>query len=101
DTQGKLVELLKKALVAIEVEFSPYKAKEMKGRDWMPKTQEQWEKRPLKSALQPVAPNIWVKMEDLEKLCAWERDFKIPIVIAHLFDQEGFSIALKTVKHFP
>jgi hypothetical protein len=60
---GELAFLLGKAFVAIEVEFSPYKASEMKGRNWKKKTNAQWEKRPLKHANPPVAPNIFVKEE--------------------------------------
>lgn len=89
-----------KASAAIEVEFSPYKASEMKGRFWKPKTAEQWERRPLKNANPPIAPNIWVKEEDLSRLNGWENEFGVPILIAHLFDQEGFAVALKAVNKF-
>ncbi len=100
DTNKELPGLLKKVLVALEVEFSPYKAKEMKDRNWIPRTDERWHKRPLKNAELPKAPNIWVKLEDLGRLFAWEKDFGIPIVIAHLFDQEGFAIALSKIENF-
>jgi len=50
-----LNELMKKAFVALEIEFSPYKAREMKDRDWRIKTPEQWDKRPLKDAKPPTA----------------------------------------------
>jgi hypothetical protein len=86
-----------KASAAVEVEFSPYKASEMKGRFWKPKTVEQWERRPLKNANPPIAPNIWVKEEDLSRLNGWENEYGVPILIAHLFDQEGFAVALKAV----
>jgi hypothetical protein len=89
-----------KACAAIEVEFSPYKASEMKGRSWKPKTAEQWERRPLKNAKPPIAPNIWVKEEDLSRLNGWQAEFGVPIVIAHLFDQEAFAVALKTINEF-
>jgi hypothetical protein len=95
-----LDKLLKKALVALEVEFSPYKAKEMKQRTWAPRSGSDWERRPLKHANPPVAPNIWVKLEDLSKLLAWQADFGIPIVISHLFDQEGFAVALSRIQEF-
>src|ERR1019366_7947422 len=89
--------IMAKASAAVEVEFSPYKANEMKGRFWEPKTTEQWERRPLKNANPPIAPNIWVKEEDLSRLNGWENEFGVPILIAHLFDQEGFAVALKAV----
>src|ERR1039458_2245760 len=64
---GELHFVVAKASAAVEVEFSPYKANEMKGRFWKPKTTEQWERRPLKNANPPIAPNIWVKEEDLDR----------------------------------
>lgn len=97
---GELHFIMAKACAAIEVEFSPYKAGEMKGRFWEPKTAEQWERRPLKNANPPIAPNIWVKEEDLSRLNGWEKEFGVPILIAHLFDQEGFAVALKEVNNF-
>jgi hypothetical protein len=92
--------LVAKACAAIEVEFSPYKAGEMKGRSWKPKTCEEWEHRPLKNANPPTAPNIWVKEEDLSRLNGWSAEFGVPIIIAHLFDQEGFAVPLKTIHEF-
>ena len=92
--------LLRRAFVALEVEFSPYRAKEMKGRHWKVRTPEKWEARPLMHATPPTAPNIWVKEEDIDKLSAWERDFGIPIVVVHVFDQEAFSVTLAKVVAF-
>jgi hypothetical protein len=95
-----LDDLLKRAFVALEIEFSPYQAREMKERHWKIKTQEKWDARPLKHAKPPTAPNIWVKEEDIEKLNAWENDFGIPIAVAHFFDQEAFAVALSKVLAF-
>jgi hypothetical protein len=100
DPGGELRWCIDRALAAIEVEFSPYRAREMKGRHWKPKTLDDWNRRPLMHANPPTAPNIWVKQENLEKLMAWERDYGIPILVVHLFDQEAFSIALNTIKEF-
>jgi len=97
---GALHFVVAKACAAVEVEFSPYKASEMKGRFWKPKTAEQWKHRPLKNASPPIAPNIWVKDEDLSRLNGWTAEFGVPIVIAHLFDQEGFAVALKDINEF-
>lgn len=66
----------------------------------MPKTAEQWQRRPLKNANPPTAPNIWVKEEDLDRLTAWQSEFGVPIIIAHLFDQEGFAVSLREVSTF-
>ena len=95
-----LNELLKRALVALEIEFSPYRAKEMKDRHWKIRSPEKWDARPLKHAKPPTAPNIWIKEEDIEKLTAWEKDFGIPIAVAHFFDQEAFAVALAKVWNF-
>jgi hypothetical protein len=97
---GELAFLLGKAFVAIEVEFSPYKASEMKGRGWKKRTEAQWDKRPLKHANPPVAPNIFVKEEDLSPLLAWQKRNKIPIVVTHVFDQEAFAISLDQIQEF-
>jgi hypothetical protein len=95
-----LDDLLKRAFVALEIEFSPYQAKEMKGRAWKMRTPEKWDARPLKHAQPPTAPNIWVKEEDIDKLTAWENDYGIPIAVAHFFDQEAFAVALAKVSDF-
>ena len=97
---GALRFVTEKALAAVEVEFSPYKAREMAGRDWKPRTIERWKRRPLKHANPPTAPNIWVKEEDLGKLLTWERVSKVPIVVVHIFDQEAFAVSLKRVEKF-
>ncbi|MBV9549724.1 MAG: hypothetical protein JO256_08650 [Alphaproteobacteria bacterium] len=97
---GDLAFVLNKALAAFEVEFSPYKAAEMKGRHWQPKTKEQWTKRQLKHANAPTAPNIWVKEEDLKRLTDWEEHFGVPVLVTHFFDQEAFAIPLHTLKLF-
>jgi len=97
---GELNFVVSKASAAVEVEFSPYKASEMKGRGWKPKTDVEWKRRPLKNANPPIAPNIWIKEEDLSRLNGWRSEFGVPILIAHLFDQEGFAVTLEKVNEF-
>lgn len=95
---GFIRSLLSKACCAIEVEFSPYCAAEMKDRHWECKLPEDLDRRrPRKHAKPPTAPNIWVKLEDLPRLEAWEQAFGVSIVVAHLFDQEGFAVPLATL----
>jgi hypothetical protein len=89
-----------KARVAIEVEFSPYRSAEMIGRNWIPRTAEAWNRRPLKHAKPPTAPNIFVKEEDLPKLEIWQERCGVPILVVHLFDQEGFCVTLADVLAF-
>lgn len=84
----------------MEIEFSPYKAREMKDRNWKIRTAAEWERRPLKHAKPPIAPNIWVKEGDIAKLMAWQEDFGIPIVVAHFFDQAAFAVSLSKVADF-
>lgn len=100
DDRSDLSSILRRARCAIEVEFSPYRASEMKGRNWQCKSPEELARRPRRRAEPPVAPNIWVKMEDLAPLRAWEARFQVPIVITHLFDQEGFAIELSALADF-
>jgi hypothetical protein len=97
---GALHFAIAKATAAIEVEFSPYRAAEMKGRSWIPKTEAQWGRRPLIRANPPIAPNIWVKEEDLPRLIAWQAETNVPIFVVHLFDQESFAVSLSRVKAF-
>jgi len=99
-TSGELAFLLEKAFVSIEVEFSPYQASEMGGRNWQKKTDEQWKKRPLKHANPPVAPNIFIKEEDLAPLLTWQTRNKVPVVVTHVFDQEAFAISLNAIRKF-
>lgn len=91
---------LEKALAALEVEFSPYRAKEMKGRDWKPRSLDSWDRRPLKRSVPPTAPNVIVKDEDLPKLVEWEDTTGVPVVITHLFDQEAFAVKLSVLRNF-
>jgi hypothetical protein len=92
--------VFKKAIAAVEVEFSPYRAKEMKGRDWVPRSKERWKKRPLKHANPPTSPNVIVKEEDLPRLVEWQEFAGVPVVVIHLFDQEAFAIKLNTLVDF-
>jgi len=100
-TKGQELDFaFRKTLAAIEVEFSPYRAKEMKDRDWQPRTVERWNQKPLKRANPPTAPNVIVKEEDLPKLLDWQRFTRVPVMVAHLFDQEGFAVDLDTLRDF-
>ncbi len=81
-----------RANLALEIEFSPYRAAEMSGRHWKPMlTRKRLRKDP------PVAPNIWVKEEDVPRLEGWQSQFEVPIWILQLFDQEAFAIRLDQV----
>jgi hypothetical protein len=97
---GRMGFAARKALAALEVEFSPYRAAEMKGRNWRPRTLAEWRKRPLKNANPPIAPNIFVKEEDLGRLVNWEGKYGVPILVVHLFDQEGFAVRLRNIVEF-
>lgn len=88
--------LWKAALFAVEVEFSPYKSTIMKGRNWKPRDPKTNRKLP-KSANPPVAPNIWVKLEDMPRLGRWQEQFKTNIFIFHVFDEEAFGVSLSTL----
>lgn len=95
-----LKSLLRKASCAIEVEFSPYQAAEMKGRHWKRKSPALLAGKVRKTAIPPTAPNVWVKLEDLGRLKTWESEFGVNIVVAHVFDQEAFSVSLSEIHEF-
>lgn len=94
--------LFRKARFAVEVEFSPYKAAEMSDRGWQPRTKELIERRQRIAAEPkiPVAPNIWIKDQDLQPLLAWQTLFKVPVLVFHVFDQEAFCVKLDQVEAF-
>ncbi len=92
-----LKKLVRRAVMAIEVEFSPYKASEMKGRHWQKRTPQALARKVPKHANPPTAPNIWVKLEDLPRLRAWQAWFEVPVWIVHVFDQEAFATDLDNI----
>jgi hypothetical protein len=91
---------IESALAAVEVEFSPYRAAEAKGRHWIPPSPQRLRTRPRRTATPPTAPTIFVKHEDLGGLVCWEKEFRLPIVVIHLFDQEAFCIPLRAIADF-
>lgn len=91
-------ELAGLAIGAIEVEFSPYRASLMKDRHWRPRDRSFYEKRRIpREARIPIAPNIWIKQEDIPRLSAWQGDFQCPIAVVHVFDQEAFFVLLQSI----
>ena len=86
------------AIASIEIEFSPYRAADMKGRNWEKRELAKLIARPLKHAKSPTAPNIFIKEEDLPRLADWQSQNKIPIFVLHVFDQESFAIKLSDVR---
>lgn len=98
----ELGDWIRRALVAIEVEFSPYKAAEMSGRHWRPKPAAAIARRERVAAQPsiPVAPNIWIKEEDLDPLLRWQALYRVPILVVHVFDQEAFAVTLESVRTF-
>lgn len=88
------------ALAGIEIEFSPYRARDMKGRHWAPPSIEALRRRPRKHAKAPIAPNIFIKEEDLVPLEAWSRRTGVPVVVLHVFDQEAFAVMLTDISRF-
>lgn len=96
----ELAFVYEKARFAVEVEFSPYKAAEMRQRHYVRKTIEQLDRRPLKHAKAPTAPNIFVKELDLDPLSAWQATTGVPVVVIHVFDQECFGVSLDEILSF-
>lgn len=93
--------LVSKALAGIEVEVSPYQAKIMRDRNWKPIASEDFDRRPRKRAEPPIAPNVFVKEEDVPRLARWSECFgECPVVIIHVFDQEAFAVHLRDLQRF-
>src|SRR3989344_7175345 len=92
--------IFEKACAAIEVEFSPYQASEMKGRNWATRPEAKLLARPPKHANPPSAPNVFIKEEDLGRLRKWEERFGVHIIVTHVFDQEAFAIRLDRLYAF-
>jgi hypothetical protein len=91
----------RKAKAAFEVEFSPYRASEMKDRFKLPAPYGPDKKTPKNIPSPPTAPNIFVKDEDLGRLTKWQERHKVrDIFVAHFFDQEAFMINLKRISEF-
>ncbi|MBB3896608.1 hypothetical protein [Roseococcus suduntuyensis] len=91
--------VLSKARLAFEVEFSPYRASEMKERYKIPRLIPSNRNIP-KTLPVPVAPNIFVKDEDLGRLEKWSALNCVPIIVAHIFDQEAFLFPLAGILEF-
>jgi hypothetical protein len=93
--------IYEKVTAAFEVEFSPYKAAEMKDRHKLPAPYGPEKMAPKKMPAPPTAPNIFVKDEDLGRLTLWQERYKVPeIFVTHFFDQEAFMINLKKISEF-
>lgn len=97
-----LGQIISKACSAVEVEFSPFQARDMSGRKWKCVTPKNLlhHGKPRKHANPPIAPNIFVKLEDLPRLRAWYKLFHVPIVVSHIFDQEAFAVSLDKISEF-
>lgn len=84
DTWRKYVE---KALCALEVEMSLWKASKMPDKDM---------KLPLRK-INVVAPMIWVKEDDAFKLEEWYNEYRKPIYVVQVFYDLAFIASLTEI----
>lgn len=76
-----------KALCGIEAENSLWIAKRMKDFDTT---------IPLRNA-NPIAPNIWVKEQDLPGLKVWMHHYRKPVVVVQVFFDCAYAVELNAV----
>ena len=90
--------VLNKAVCAIEVDQSASNSKAFRERDCEPKPWEIKKRQgPKNLPNPPSAPNVWIKIEDIPRLCAWQENHGVRIVILHLFNYEAFGVTLSDV----
>ena len=80
--------LIKRSLCAIEAENSLWRASKMPDKDL---------KLPLPRKSNIIAPNIWVKEEDVERLLSWQRIYRKPIYVVQVFYDLAFAARLTTI----
>jgi hypothetical protein len=98
---GALRFAIERALAALRVGFSPYRAKEMPGRYWKPLASEDWRRHSRRHAKPPIAPNIRLRAkEGFQRLKVWEQHYRVPVIVVQVFDQEAFAVRLSEVVAF-
>ncbi len=95
--ESKLIELIKKAVVAVECENSLWVAEKMPdyGSNLVPQKRLNGKLGLKKTA---VLPTVIIKEEDREPLKKWQNLNKIPIHIWHVFFDKAFGISLDEVE---
>jgi hypothetical protein len=86
-TEEEWKPLVNQSLCAIEAENSLWRASKMPDKDL---------KLPLPKK-NVIAPNIWVKEEDVEGLLSWQRIYNKPIYVVQVFYDMAYAARLKTI----
>ena len=79
--------LIKQSVCGIEAENSLWRASKMPDKDL---------KLPL-PRINLIAPNIWVKKEDVERLLEWQAVYNKPIYIVQVFYDLAYAARLRTI----
>jgi signal peptidase I len=80
--------LVKQSLCAIEAENSLWRAAKMPDKDL---------KLPLPRKSNIIAPNIWVKEEDVERLLSWQQVYKKPVYVVQVFYDLAYAARLENI----
>lgn len=80
--------LIEKCVCGIEAETSLWKASKMPDRNL---------KLPLPRITNLIAPNIWVKEEDVKGLLKWQRVYNKPIYVVQVFYDLAYAARLRTI----
>jgi len=96
---AQLRDLIRQAQGALEVENSLWVTSKMPG---FGKPFSRYTRGKNKGRLKPagVVPTIIVKGEDIPRLTQWQRDFKIPLYVVHVFYDRGYWIKFDKVLRF-
>jgi len=87
-TEDEWAPILKQSLCAIEAENSLWRASKMPDKDL---------KLPLPRKSNIIAPNIWVKEEDVDRLLSWQQVYNKPIYVVQVFYDLAYAAKLETI----
>jgi len=80
--------LVAQSLCGIEAENSLWRASKMPDKDL---------KLPLPRKSNIIAPNVWIKAEDVERLLEWQRAYEKPIYVVQVFFDVGYTARLEYI----
>ena len=98
EADGRVQELLGRAILAVECENSLWYAAKMPGygREMSAKRLAEGKPGFAKTA---VLPTVIIKDEDVDRLCAWQAHHRVPIHVWHVFFDRAFGISLNDARN--
>ncbi len=96
---SKLRNIITKAKIALEVENSLWVTRKMPGYGKEPMKYKKGKRTGSLKFPGPV-PTAIIKMEDISRLIEWEKKFKIPIYVVHIFFDYGYCIRFTEALNF-